>query len=581
MDIQDSNRERNGSCIETCDNQCREDNCRSTAESPSHCRGAAETSNLNDRMPAKSLLDSFKAQPKDKCGYSCEFVEPPPTLLQSECSICLQILCLPHLISCCGHNYCKTCIEQVMEKSRPCPLCNEESFTVLHNKGLQRSLNELHVYCSNSKVGCEWKGRLGQLEQHLNEDPEQEVQLVGCSYVEVECKHGCGGRMRRGLISEHQNEQCPQRPFCCAYCREYDSIHADVVYRHWPVCRKYPMSCPNHCTVYAIERENMEEHLRVDCPLQKVSCEFSFAGCDIVLPREDLSDHLESNQIDHMTMLAAMNVRLNDDLVEKEEQIAKLSKDFGDQLALARAESQREIDSLRKANTLLKQEVNELKSHMTDLMASFKLAIDQLKESQSQQERDQKCQTETLRQEVTSLNIKSDATRNDLSQQCYSIQSFIGLFPVEFVMSNFECLRQNGIEWQSMPFYSHLEGYRLCLVAYPNGMGNAEGSYVSVYICLMQGEFDNKLRWPFRGAVTIQILNQLGDRIPATGTLRFTENTPSRYTSRVVKAERAEKGWGLIKFIRHEELCYNGVKNRQFLKDDCLRFRITKVELHT
>ena len=531
-------------------------------------------------MSKSSLLDSLKALPKEKCGYPCEFVEPPPTLLQSECSICLQILCQPHLISCCGHNFCKMCIDQVMEKSRPCPLCNEETFTVLHNKGLQRSLNELSVYCSNRKLGCEWKGHLGQYEQHMNEDPaEPELQLLGCPYVEVECKHGCGGRIRRGVIAEHQNEQCPQRPFCCAYCREYDSIHADVVYRHWPVCKKYPMTCPNHCTVYAIERENMKEHLEHDCPRQKVSCEFTFAGCEVELPREELDNHLESNQVEHMTMLAEVNQRMADDLAEKDEQIAKLSEDVSAKIAAAQAETKQEIQSLRSENSMLKQELAELKSNMASMVATLTVTIEQIRNDQMQQKKEVKETNEKADHKITNLEKNVDQTKKDLSQQCFSIQSYIGLFPVEFVMTNFEHLRESGSDWQSVPFYSHLEGYRLCLVVNPNGVSNIEGSYVSVYACLMQGEFDDRLKWPFRGAITIQLLNQLDDRIPATGTIRFTENTPSRYTSRVLNSEKAEKGWGLLKFIRYEELHYNNVKNRQFLKDDCLRFRVTKVDL--
>ena len=568
-------------CTTCGESQCFSQCCEASgdAESPTQ---SESTSLLS--VSTRSLLESFKAKPKEKCGYSCEFVDPPPTLLQSECSICLQILCQPHLISCCGHNYCKMCIEQVMEKSRPCPLCNEEGFTVLHNKGLQRSLNEIAVYCSNSKLGCQWRGSLGQFDQHLNEDPsDSEVQLFGCPYVEVECRHGCGGRLKRGLMSKHQNEQCPQRPFCCAYCREYDSIHADVVYRHWPVCRKYPMSCPNHCTVYAIERENMEEHLRHDCPLQKVSCEFNFAGCDVEIAREELPNHLELNQLEHTSMLAAMNNRLSDDLAEKDEQIAQLSEDFGDKLAELRAKSQTEIESLRRENSTLKREINELKSNMADLMSTFKMAIEQVKESQAKQESSVLEHNESLRKEICHLSSKCSATKNELSNQCFSIQSHVGLLPVEFVMSDFDRYFNLGQGWQSPPFYSHLEGYRLCLVVSPKPreVVSGEGAYISVYACIMQGDFDDRLVWPFRGAITIQLLNQLSaDRIPATGTLRFTENTPSRYTSRVKDTDRVEKGWGILKFIRVEELVYNSVKNRQFLRDNCLRFRVTKVNLH-
>ena len=39
-----------------------------------------------------------------------------------------------------------------------------------------------------------------------------------------------------------------------------------------------------------------------------------------------------------------------------------------------------------------------------------------------------------------------------------------------------------------------------------------QGTHVSVFTCLMRGEFDSHLKWPFRGDITIQLLNQLEDR---------------------------------------------------------------------
>ena len=324
----------------------------------------------------------------------------------------------------------------------------------------------------------------------------------------------------------------------------------------------------------------MKEHLERDCPQQKVCCEFSFAGCEIELPREELGDHLESNQVEHMSMLALVNQRMAEDLAEKDEQIAKLSEDVGTKVAAARAESRQEIQSLHSENSMLKQELAELKSDMASMVATLTAAVEQIRNDQTQQKREVKEINEIVCHKITNLEKKVDQTKKDLSQQCFSIQSYVGLFPVEYVLNNFEQLRESGSDWQSVPFYSHLEGYRLCLVVSPSGVSNTvNGSYVSVYVCLMQGEFDGRLKWPFRGAITIQLLNQIDDRIPATGTIRFTDNTPSRYTSRVLNSEKAEKGWGLLKFIRYEELHYSSVKNRQFLKDDCLHFRVTKVDL--
>ncbi len=175
---------------------------------------------------------SFKALPKEAGGYPCEFVERPPTVLATECAVCLQVIREPLLVSCCGHNYCRTCIEPVHKAGHPCPLCQETTFTYLHNKGLQRSLNELRVRCVNQPRTCEWTGELGKLEEHLNENPEPETQLLGCEFVELDCVYSCGARLMRFQLHKHQTDLCPQRPYDCDYCREYTSIHADVIYRH-------------------------------------------------------------------------------------------------------------------------------------------------------------------------------------------------------------------------------------------------------------------------------------------------------------------------------------------------------------
>ena len=90
------------------------------------------------------------------------------------------------MISCpCGKKMCRQCVEQIKKDNKPCPFCNKNEFTFLWDYGLERSLKELVVYCSHKKDGCEWRGKLGEYDKHLNEDVSQENQLTGCQFVEV------------------------------------------------------------------------------------------------------------------------------------------------------------------------------------------------------------------------------------------------------------------------------------------------------------------------------------------------------------------------------------------------------------
>ena len=281
-----------------------------------------ETTLENDDRPAEmrelptQLLT--RAVPRDtskenQYGYDCEFVEPPPSVLQTECPVCLLVLKEPCLISCCGHKFCRECIEPMEKDKKPCALCNEPDFTFLRERALERSLKDLEVWCSYRKEGCEWKGKLGKLEEHLNRDLSSENQLNGCQFVAVECTHKCGAWFQRRHITTHETQQCKKRPYSCDYCRDYHSTFEDVTEVHYPQCGKYPVACPNDCDVYMIKRQKLESHLKEHCPLEVVDCPFHFAGCETQLPRKDMPEHTKENVI-HLTLLATATQKENQEL---------------------------------------------------------------------------------------------------------------------------------------------------------------------------------------------------------------------------------------------------------------------------
>ena len=64
----------------------------------------------------------------------------------------------------------------------------------------------------------------------------------------------------------------------------------------------------------------------------------------------------------------------------------------------------------------------------------------------------------------------------------------------------------------SKAFYtSSVSGYKMCLGVFPGGNGEGRGTHVSLFIHLMKGESDLELKWPFRGSVVIEMLNQQAD----------------------------------------------------------------------
>ena len=243
-------------------------------------------------------------------GYDCDFVQPPPEAVQSECPVCHLVLCEPYLAPCCGNSFCRTCIEPLCLENTNCPTCGHAGFTTFPDKRMERTLNLFQVFCSRLGGGCDWKGELSTLGRHLNENPAPGERLAGCNFVEVNCAH-CEQPILRHNLNTHEETECRLRPYSCDHCGEFASSFEDMVINHHPVCERYPLPCPNKCDEIpegfkcAIERQNLDRHIKEECLLTVVECNFHYTGCEARLPRKDMTNHLAKSLVTHMSLLAA------------------------------------------------------------------------------------------------------------------------------------------------------------------------------------------------------------------------------------------------------------------------------------
>ena len=334
-------------------------------------------------------------------GFDCEFVEPPPTVIQTECPVCLLIIREPHQVTCCGKKFCGSCLQQLKDTNIPCPTCNASGFSDFPDKALKQTLTSFRVRCSHQKDGCEWTGELGQLDAHLNEDPQPGKELQGCV-------------------------------------------------------------------------------------MATISCNFHHVGCTVKLPRKDMSEHLREDLITHMSLLAASHAQL------------------------------------MKENQYLKDKIQQLRFESTP---------------------------ERL--------------------PCTSIP----LSPSILTLTNFQHRKKQKKGWFSPPVYTHHHGYKICLAVVPDGQGIGKGTHVSVYINFMKGEFDDSLKWPFRGTIWIQLLDQGTGMIHKLVMLSYTESVDSTYCSRVTEGSLCRWGLGVPRLIAHSDL------EPKYLQNDTLLFQIPRVEL--
>ena len=341
-------------------------------------------------------------------GIDTEFVEKPPKAVQCECPVCLLVLREPYQATCCGNSFCKGCIEQLKIRSSPCPTCKTKNFFCYPNKGLQQSLYDFEVYCSQKGKGCEWRGELRELEKHLNSEPVAEESLVGC-------------------------------------------------------------------------------------PITVIKCPLSHTGCEVKLPRKDMKQHINNGFLGHWLKLV-QNVTQHSEYLTKRLQVVEREK-------------------------------------------------------------------EQLLQRVAKLEVA----------QYVASTTGQPIGPVEFSLKGFE--RQKKCDHVNLsPFFTHPHGYKMCLCVWPNGYANGKGTHLGVTIHLMRGEFDDHLKWPFRGDITYMLVDQEGeDHIEKVA--RFHSMMPEDASKRVVTVERNDTGLGSTIVVALSDL------QPKYLKNDCIKLHVVRIEL--
>ena len=147
-------------------------------------------------------------------------------------------------------------------------------------------------------------------------------------------------------------------------------------------------------------------------------------------------------------------------------------------------------------------------------------------------------------------------------------------------MFNYNEHKRVGDVWNSVPFYSGIDGYKLQLCITANGFATGKDTHLSVGARLMRGEYDESLMWPLNGEITIQVLNWREDK-GHEETIIQHYNAPIAIRTRVIDGETAPGSQTTGQFISNMELPYNADNNTEYLHNDTLCFRVSKVIIHT
>ena len=235
------------------------------------------------------------ATPSNIGGHDYDFIHTPPDRVV--CKICHLPSRNPYLSVCCGHVFCKSCLDgvRISAFTNACPVCRDEEFVTFPNKQIDREIKSLYVYCTNDTKACEWQGELNDINNHLGNSN-------GCQFEEVKCSNECGKMIERRYLTSHVKTECPRRKVNCQYCHDTGE-HQFIEGQHKEECPKLPLPCPNNCEVGSVPREDMEAHRKKECPLEMIQCEYHNVGCKRVrLARKDLEEHKKQKMEEHLMM---------------------------------------------------------------------------------------------------------------------------------------------------------------------------------------------------------------------------------------------------------------------------------------
>ena len=151
---------------------------------------------------------------------------------------------------------------------------------------------------------------------------------------------------------------------------------------------------------------------------------------------------------------------------------------------------------------------------------------------------------------------------------------------LEFTVTGFYKRKIYDSVYHSPAFYTHKNGYKMRLEAYPNGDSNGKSTHLSIFARLLKGENDCNLKWPMNIDITIQLVNWCKNDSHILHVIRFA-NAISGACNQVTGAKKkADSSWGIHQFCDHSTL-YTATRNIKYIEDDCIRLRVRGVIVHS
>ena len=133
-----------------------------------------------------------------------------------------------------------------------------------------------------------------------------------------------------------------------------------------------------------------------------------------------------------------------------------------------------------------------------------------------------------------------------------------GIPPFEFIITNYQEIKATNGYVDSPVMQTHLQDYAFQLRLYPNGLEEGTGNHMSMQIRV---KCDHFIITTIKFTITLELLNLNQDQEHCKIERVFQTESYNTYS----------------RFISHADLERDTDEQIQYLKDDCLKFRISKI----
>ena len=369
--------------------------------------------------------------------------------------------------------------------------------------------------------------------QHLK---ECELLPVLCPLKCVESdgeRRGEVVRVERRQLAEHEREFCSQRELKCEFCG--GAVRVCKMNPHLGECEEFPVDCPNDCEAAGetgtrqVKRGAVPLHL-TECPLQRVECPYREYGCGEEMERRQLDLHEREYMHTHFRLAMKEMKRKQIESTElKDAQILEANK----------------IKCLETLNINKNLETISVKRELKALSIETK---------QKQTESNDKIQFLQKQNTLLTEALSSTLASGQLDWKIKGVKQKI----------------ENKEDTYSDPFYVGLYKCQGYIVGDFNNTGK-----VACCICIMNGEFDDKLKWPSIFRCKFVLFNQNRNEDNHIESRDITKEILQKYPQCFQKpTEIRNQGIGTSSFISNTKIL-----TEKYCKDDSISLHITVEQL--